>query len=77
MEERQIYEKALADKARVLKSLKPLRRKEARAIKREQRAEKKLKAIRHRIVDIEEKKGLAGLSKTIARLALKQRKLSG
>jgi hypothetical protein len=77
MSELVMYENALKQKAKILKSLKPLRRKENRAVKRLQRKEKKLKAIRIRIVTIEEKRGLAGLSKTIARLALKQRKLNG
>jgi hypothetical protein len=76
MSERIQYENALIQKARILKRLKPLRRKENRAIKRVQRAERKMKTIREKIVTIEVKTGLAGLSRLISKLALKQRKLS-
>ena len=70
------YEEALTAKNKILKKLKPLRRRENRAIRRLHRAEKKLKAIRVRIVDIEVGKDLAKLSKDISTYARKQRKLS-
>lgn len=64
-----LYEKALKEKASILKSLHPLRKEEEKAIKKLHLAEAELKEIRDKIVKIENEKKLAEVSKIISMLA--------
>jgi len=70
------YEIAVKEKESILKSLEPLRAEESKVIKKVQSSEEELKEIRDKIVKIEVDKKLAEVSKIIAALAPKQKKLS-
>ena len=73
---KEVYAQALKDKDVILKSLEPLRAEEEKAIEKVQSAEKELQAIRGKIVKVEVDKKLAEVSRIIATLAPKQKKLS-
>jgi len=73
---KEVYEQALKDKESILKSLEPLRIEESKLVEKVQSAEKELQVVRDNIVKIEIEKELADVSKIIATLAPKQKKLS-
>lgn len=64
-----IYEKALKEKEDILFSLEPLRKEEAKIIKKLHSTEKELAGVRQQIVEIENEKKLAEVSRVIATLA--------
>lgn len=70
-----VYEKALKEKADILKTIEPLRVQEDTIVKELHKVEADLKAIRVKIVEMEEPR-LAEVSRLIARLAPNQKTLS-